>query len=107
MGKQESLPLLMSHKSLKLNMSESHAYFMNHLCYSDIRLIERLELRFPPHHSRKHLEEHIMAITRWDPFREVVALQNRVNSLFRDLNEGDDPVATASFVPALDRKSVG
>ena len=24
-----------------------------------------------------------MAITRWDPFREVVALQNRVNSLFR------------------------
>ena len=29
-----------------------------------------------------------MAITRWDPFREVVALQNRVNSLFRDFNDG-------------------
>jgi HSP20 family protein len=45
-----------------------------------------------------------MAITRWDPFREVVALQNRVNSLFRDLNvnEGDDPVAAAGFVPAVD-----
>jgi HSP20 family protein len=43
-----------------------------------------------------------MAITRWDPFREVVALQNRVNSLFRDLNEGDDPVAAASFVQAVD-----
>jgi HSP20 family protein len=44
-----------------------------------------------------------MAITRWDPFREVVALQNRVNSLFRDLNDGgDDPVAAASFVPAVD-----
>ena len=43
-----------------------------------------------------------MVITRWDPFREVVALQNRVNSLFRDLNEGDDPVAAASFVPAVD-----
>jgi HSP20 family protein len=43
-----------------------------------------------------------MAITRWEPFREVVALQNRVNSLFRDLNEGDDPVAAASFVPAVD-----
>ena len=43
-----------------------------------------------------------MAITRWDPFREVVALQNRVNSLFRDLNEGDDPVTAASFVPAVD-----
>jgi len=45
-----------------------------------------------------------MAITRWDPFREVVSLQNRVNSLFRDLNvaEGDDPVTAASFVPAVD-----
>jgi len=43
-----------------------------------------------------------MAITRWDPFREVVALQNRVNSLFRDLNDGDSPLTTASFVPAVD-----
>ncbi|MGD0295257.1 MAG: Hsp20/alpha crystallin family protein [Terracidiphilus sp.] len=43
-----------------------------------------------------------MAITRWDPFREVVALQNRVNSLFRDLNEGENPLTTASFVPAVD-----
>ena len=43
-----------------------------------------------------------MAITRWDPFREVVALQDRVNSLFRDLNQGDDPVAAAGFVPAVD-----
>ena len=42
-----------------------------------------------------------MTITRWDPFREVVALQSRVNSLFRDLNEGDDPVRAASFVPAV------
>jgi len=41
-------------------------------------------------------------ITRWDPFREVVALQNRMNSLFRDLNEGDSPLTTASFVPAVD-----
>jgi HSP20 family protein len=45
-----------------------------------------------------------MAITRWDPFREVVALQNRVNSLFRDFNEtaGDNPLTTGSFVPAVD-----
>jgi HSP20 family protein len=44
-----------------------------------------------------------MAITRWDPFREVVALQNRMNSLFRDLNEGSEsPLTTASFVPAVD-----
>lgn len=43
-----------------------------------------------------------MTITRWDPFREVVSLQNRVNSLFRDLNEGEGPLTTASFVPAVD-----
>ncbi|HUX44354.1 MAG TPA: Hsp20/alpha crystallin family protein [Terracidiphilus sp.] len=43
-----------------------------------------------------------MTITRWDPFREVLALQNRVNSLFRDLNEGESPMTTASFVPAVD-----
>jgi HSP20 family protein len=43
-----------------------------------------------------------MAITRWDPFREVVSLQNRVNSLFRDLNEGGDTVAAAGFVPPVD-----
>ena len=45
-----------------------------------------------------------MTITRWDPFREVVALQNRVNSLFRDLNtnDGEDPAAAPSFAPAVD-----
>ena len=43
-----------------------------------------------------------MAITRWDPFRDVIALQNRVNSLFRDFNEGDSALAAASFVPAVD-----
>jgi HSP20 family protein len=44
----------------------------------------------------------MMAITRWDPFRDVVALQNRVNSLFREMNEGDNPLSAASFVPAVD-----
>lgn len=43
-----------------------------------------------------------MTITRWDPFRDVVALQNRVNSLFRDFNDGDGPLAAASFIPAVD-----
>ncbi len=43
-----------------------------------------------------------MAINRWDPFREVVSMQNRLNSIFRDLNEGDSPLTTASFVPAVD-----
>ena len=44
-----------------------------------------------------------MTITRWYPFRDVIALQNRVNSLFRDYNVGgEDPVAAASFVPPVD-----
>jgi len=44
-----------------------------------------------------------MAITRWDPFREVATLQNRVNSLFRDFNaDTGDALTTASFVPAVD-----
>ena len=46
-----------------------------------------------------------MAITRWDPFRDVLALQNRVNSLFRDYTEsssGEDALATAGFVPPVD-----
>jgi len=44
-----------------------------------------------------------MAITRWDPFREVVALQNRMNSLFGGLNtETESPLTAASFVPAVD-----
>jgi HSP20 family protein len=45
-----------------------------------------------------------MAITRWDPFREVMTLQNRLNSLF-DYNRGaeeNEPVSTASFVPPVD-----
>jgi len=50
-----------------------------------------------------HQEEFVMAITRWDPFREVVALQNRMNSLFGNLNsETEGPMTTASFVPAVD-----
>jgi HSP20 family protein len=43
-----------------------------------------------------------MTITRWYPFGEVVALQNRVNSLFRDLNDTGETVAATGFVPAVD-----
>jgi len=42
-----------------------------------------------------------MAINRWVPFREAVALQNRVNSLFRDPNE-EGVGAAARFTPAVD-----
>lgn len=44
-----------------------------------------------------------MTITRWYPIREVAALQNRVNSLLQDIAGTDsEPVAAASFVPAVD-----
>src|SRR5208337_3645813 len=44
-----------------------------------------------------------MAITRWDPFREVIALQNRMNSLFGNMNnETESALTTANFVPAVD-----
>jgi HSP20 family protein len=43
-----------------------------------------------------------MAITRWDPFREVVALQNRMNSLFGNMAENEGPLTTANFIPAVD-----
>jgi HSP20 family protein len=78
---------------------------MNHLCYSFHQMERRGEEGHLPESPRIPiycLEETDMAITRWDPFREVVALQNRVNSLFREMNEGDNPLTTASFVPAVD-----
>ncbi|HEX6497251.1 MAG TPA: Hsp20/alpha crystallin family protein [Acidobacteriaceae bacterium] len=46
-----------------------------------------------------------MAIVRWDPFREVVSLQNRLNSLFQDYNRGqndDEVLSAASFAPPVD-----
>jgi HSP20 family protein len=77
---------------------------MNQTCYSFIRWIEGSRTNvLPPQNLENQLEDtKIMAITRWDPFREVVALQNRMNSLFRDFNETDNPLTTASFVPAVD-----
>src|ERR1700723_3267104 len=44
----------------------------------------------------------VMSINRWVPFREAVALQNRVNSLFHDSNEGESAAAIARFTPAVD-----
>ena len=46
-----------------------------------------------------------MAITRWDPFRDVLALQNRMNSLFQDYTRGQgetDATMTANFAPPVD-----
>jgi HSP20 family protein len=46
-----------------------------------------------------------MAIVRWDPFREVVSLQNRLNSLFQDFGRGQadgETLTAASFAPPVD-----
>ena len=42
-------------------------------------------------------------ITRWDPFRELAQLQNRVNRLFQESSLGqDEGLTTTSFVPPVD-----
>ena len=44
-------------------------------------------------------------ITRWDPFREFVTLQDRMNRLVRDSfgNEGrEEALTTTTFAPAVD-----
>jgi HSP20 family protein len=42
-------------------------------------------------------------ITRWDPFREMATLQDRMNRLFQDFGRGNEELMTAgSFVPPVD-----
>jgi HSP20 family protein len=45
-----------------------------------------------------------MAVVRWDPICEVVALQSRLNSLFQDYGrgQGDEALTAASFAPPVD-----
>lgn len=45
-----------------------------------------------------------MVITRWDPFRELSTLQNRVNSIFQDYGRPgqDELTTTGNFIPAVD-----
>jgi HSP20 family protein len=46
-----------------------------------------------------------MAIIRFNSFRDALALQNRVNSLFQDFSRGQgeaDTLTTAAFVPQVD-----
>jgi len=42
-------------------------------------------------------------ITRWDPFREFVTLQDRMNRLFRDTQGGqEEALTTTTFAPPVD-----
>ncbi len=43
-------------------------------------------------------------MTRWDPFRELSALQNRMNRLFEEQygGRGEESMTTGAFVPPVD-----
>ena|SRR5437868_4130758 len=47
-----------------------------------------------------------MAVTRWDPFRDLNILQERMNRVFEDAAgrrwKSDEPAATTSWSPAVD-----
>lgn len=46
-----------------------------------------------------------MALTRWDPFRDLSVLQDRMNRMFEDAGRGwrgDEAAATTSWSPAVD-----
>jgi len=46
-----------------------------------------------------------MAISRWDPFRDLSVLQERMNRLFEDAGRGyrgDEAAATTTWSPAVD-----
>lgn len=46
-----------------------------------------------------------MALTRWDPFRDLNVLQERMNRIFEDAGRGwrgDEPSSTTSWSPAVD-----
>jgi HSP20 family protein len=44
-----------------------------------------------------------MAITRWDPFRELTSLQDRMNRLFQEQYGGrEEELTTSAFAPPVD-----
>ena len=47
-----------------------------------------------------------MTLTRWETYRDVLALQNRMNSIFQDFSRGNSGenefVTAAGFVPPVD-----
>jgi HSP20 family protein len=43
-----------------------------------------------------------MAITRWDPFRELSTIQDRMNRLFQESYGQDQELGTSAFAPPVD-----
>jgi HSP20 family protein len=41
-------------------------------------------------------------LVRWEPFRELAALQNEMSRFMNGLTEGDGPTTRSSWIPAVD-----
>src|ERR1700733_15171934 len=78
------------------NMMSRHSHFMILPCY-DLHQSSSWPRNWPA-------SEETYDNIRWDPYRDVVALQNRMNSLFQDFSRnGENESVTASgFVPPVD-----
>src|ERR1700720_1569347 len=50
------------------------------------------------------MEDIVMAITRNEPWTVVSQLQNEINRVFGNLNDGESSSATADWMPAVDVK---
>jgi HSP20 family protein len=50
------------------------------------------------------MEGRVMAISRYEPWAVVSQLQNEINRVFGNLNEGESSSATADWIPAVDVK---
>jgi HSP20 family protein len=48
------------------------------------------------------MEDSVMAITRYEPWTVVSQLQNEINRVFGNLNDGESSSATANWMPAVD-----
>src|ERR1700676_1569901 len=52
----------------------------------------------------KFTEDAVMAIARYEPWTVVSQLQNEINRVFGNLNDGESSSATADWMPAVDIK---
>jgi HSP20 family protein len=48
------------------------------------------------------MEDSVMAIVRYEPWTVVSQLQNEINRVFGNLNDGESSSATADWMPAVD-----
>jgi len=60
----------------------------------------------PPNRVSPQTEKHMNALTRWDPFKELEAMQNRVAKLFElapmKTNGEKETMAVADWTPSVD-----